>query len=205
MNIVKILGALGALTLTSQALAQTHFECGTVACSAFDSVPITAIDDVVVGGQHFDVTFSSTQDTTFAFSQFPSTTGHSLTGIDAADALDAFYATQKGPNLYDEGPGIYAQVSGVDTEVYDIVTAFGKTKTAGITNIDITQPFLGLTNPNVQASQVTSGSLCSSSVTCTVWTRIPTAAPEISPVSAASALIMLLGFLAVLRGRGARR
>jgi lipoprotein-anchoring transpeptidase ErfK/SrfK len=203
MNSFKILAALGALTISSQALAQAHFECGTVACSAFGSAPITAIDDVVVGGERFDVTFSNTQDTTFAFSQLPSMTGHHLTGIDAADALDAFYATQKGPNLYDEGPGIYAQVNGVDTEVYNLVTAFGTTKTPGLTNIDMTQPFLGLTNPNAQALQMTSGALCSSLATCTVWTRIPAAAPEMSPVSTASALIMLLGFLAVLRGRRA--
>jgi len=203
MNIVQISAALGALTLGSQALAQTHFECGTVTCSAFDAAPITAIDDVVVGGEHFDLTFSNRLDTTFAFSQFSSTTGHPLTGIDAADALDAFYATQKGPSLYDEGPGIYAQVNGVDTEVYDIVTAFGKTKTPGVANIDMTQPFLGVTNPNAQATQVSSSFMCSSGATCTVWTRIPAAAPEISVVSTSSALTMLLGFLAVLRGRRA--
>jgi hypothetical protein len=201
MNNFKILAVLGALTLSSHALAQAHFECGTVACSAFGSAPITAIDDVVVGGERFDVTFSNTQDTTFAFSQFASTTGHHLTGIDAADALDAFYATQKGPNGYDDGPGIYAQVNGVDTEVYNIVTAFGTTKTPGITNIDMTEPFLGITNPDAVALKVASGSLCSSLATCTVWTRIPAAAPEMSSVSTASALIMLLGFLAVLGGR----
>jgi hypothetical protein len=203
MNIVKIFAALGALTLGSQALAQTHFECGTVACSAFGTAPITAIDDVVVGGEHFDVTFSNRQDTTFAFSQFPSMTGHPLTGIDAAYALDSFYATQKGPNVFDDGPGIYAQVNGVDTEVLDLVTAFGTTKTPGIINVDITEPFLGIAAPNAQALQVSSGYLCSSGATCTVWTRIPASAPEISPVARSSALTMLLGFLAVLRGRRA--
>jgi lipoprotein-anchoring transpeptidase ErfK/SrfK len=205
MNSFKILAALGALTLGSQALAQTHFECGTVACSAFGTAPITAIDNVVVGGEHFDVTFSNTPDTTFAFSQYASTTGHPLTGMDAADALDAFYATQKGPNVYDDGPGIYAQVNGVDTEVYDLVTAFGTTKKPGITNIDMTQPFLGLTNPNAQALQVSNSLLCSSAATCTVWTRVPAAAPEMSLVSTSSSLIMLLGFIAVLRGRRAAK
>jgi len=203
MNIVKILAALAALALSSQALAQTHFECGTAACSAFGSAPITAIDDVVVGGERFDVTFSNTQSTTFAFSQIPSITGHPLTGMDAANALDAFYATQKGANVFDDGPGIYAQVNGVDTEVYNIVTAFGTTKTPGITNIDMTEPFLGIAYANAQASEVSNNFMCSSSATCTVWTRIPTSAPEMSAVSTSSALIMLLGFLAVLRGRRA--
>jgi hypothetical protein len=125
--------------------------------------------------------------------------------MDAADALDAFYATQKGPNVYDDGPGIYAQVNGVDTEVYDLVTAFGTTKKPGITNIDMTQPFLGLTNPNAQALQVSNSLLCSSAATCTVWTRVPAAAPEMSLVSTSSSLIMLLGFIAVLRGRRAAK
>jgi hypothetical protein len=200
MNIVKHLAAIGALTLSSLAVAQTHFECGTVACSAFGSAPITAIDDVVVDGHYFDVTFSNTQGSTFAFSQNASTPGNPPTGIDAANALDAFYATQKGPNWQDDGPGIYAQVGGVDTEVFNIVTAFAPTKTPGVTNIDITEPFLGISYPGeVEAISVSSRFLCSSLATCTVWT--PVSAPEISPVSTASALTLLLGSLAVLRGR----
>jgi hypothetical protein len=202
MHMVKLIAAVGAITLSSLALADTHFECGTVACSAFGSGVITAIDDVVVRGDHFNVTFSNTQDTTFAFSSFTAASGQPLTGIDAGNALDAFYATQKGPIPQDDGPGILAKVGGVDEEVLNIVTAYGAASTPGIVNIDFTQPFLGISLPagtGVTAQQVGSGFPCSSSAACTVWT--PIAAPEISLVSAPSELTLLLGCLLVLRGR----
>jgi hypothetical protein len=202
MHMVKLIAAVGALTLSSLALADTHFECGTIACSAFGSGVITAIDDVVVGSEHFNVTFSNTQDTTFAFSSFPAASGQPLTGIDAGNALDAFYATQKGPIPQDDGPGILAQVGGVNEEVFNIVTAFASTSTPGVVNIDITEPFLGISLPagtGVSAQQVSSGFPCSSFAACTVWT--PIAAPEISLVSAPSELTFLLGCLVMLRGR----
>jgi hypothetical protein len=213
MHMVKLIAALGALTLSSLALADTHFECGTVACSAFGNQPITAIDNVVVDGDHFNVTFSNTQDTTFAFSSFAAASGQPLTGVDAANALDAFYATQKGPIPQDDGPGIFAKVGGVDEEVFNLVTAYHASSTPGIFNLDVTQPFLGggyngptHVAPDVGDNSPAAGqgpvvthaeSVCFG--TCTVWTRV--AAPEISPVSAPSALTLLLGSLVVLRGR----
>jgi hypothetical protein len=202
MQMVKLFAVVGALTLSSLALAGTHFECGTVSCSAFGSGVITAIDDVVVRGDHFNVTFSNTQDKTFAFSSFAAASGQPLTGIDAGNALDAFYATQQGPIPQDDGPGIFAQVGGVDEEVFNIVTAYGPASTPGVVNIDITEPFLGITLPagtGVKAQQVGSGFPCSSFAACTVWT--PISAPEISLVSAPSELTLLLGCLVVLRGR----
>jgi hypothetical protein len=202
MKIIKLSAALGALVLSSAAIAQTHFECGSVACSAFGSAPITAIDDVSVDGHLFDVTFSDTQSNTFVFSQYQSTPGHPLTGIDAANALDAFYATQKGPYPQDDGPGIFAKVNGVDSVVFNIVTAYAPTKTPGITDIDVTEPFLGISAPGeTEAVAVDSRFLCSQFATCAVWT--PVSAPEISLVSTTSALTLLLGSLAVLRGRRA--
>jgi hypothetical protein len=214
MHKVKLIAALGALTLSSLALADTtHFECGAVACSAFGSQPITGIDNVVVDGDHFNVTFSNTQDTTFSFSSLASASGQHLTGVDAANALDAFYATQQGPIPQDDGPGIFAQVGGVDQEVFNLVTAYQASSTPGIFNLDVTQPFLGggyngptLVAPDVGDNSPAAGqgpvvthaqSICFG--TCTVWT--PIAAPEISLVSASSELTLLLGCLVVLRGR----
>ena len=211
---IKILVPLVALTVSNFALADTHFECGTVACSAFGSSVITAIDDVVVGGEHFNVTFSNLmQGTTFSFSSQAAAPGQHLTGVDAANALDAFYATQQGPIPQDDGPGILASVDGVATNVFYIETAFKPSSSAGIFDIDITEPFLGLpfpgpvlTAPDVGDSLpgagggpvVThAGRVCFG--TCTVWTRV--AAPEISPASASSGLTLLLGGLVVLRGR----
>jgi hypothetical protein len=211
---IKILVPLVALTVSNLALADTHFECGTVSCSAFGSSVITAIDDVVVGGEHFNVTFSNLmQGTTFLFSSHASSPGQPLTGVDAANALDAFYATQHGPIPQDDGPGILASVDGVVSNVFFLETAFKPSSTAGIFDIDITEPFLGLpfpgpvlTAPDVGDSLpgpgggpvVThAGRVCFG--TCTVWT--PVAAPEVSPVSASSGLTLLLGSLLVLRGR----
>jgi hypothetical protein len=207
MHIVKLLASIAALTLSSSlALADTHFECGTVACSAFGNLPITGIDNVVVDGDHFNVTFSNTQDSTFAFSNYIAASGHPLTGVDAANALNAFYATQQGPIPQDDGPGIIAKVGGVDVEVLYIETAYQATGTPGIFNVDLTEPSLGfpyqtVLEANQQNSEVIAvsgvGSRCL--VTCTVWT--PIAAPEISSVSAPAGLTLLLGSLLVLLGR----
>jgi len=202
MHMVKLCAALGALTLSSLALADTHFECGTIACSAFGNQPITGIDNVVVDGEYFNVAFSDTQNTPFVFSSTAAGSGQPLTGVDAANALDAFYATQLGPIPQDDGPGIIAKIGGVDTTVFNIVTAYKTTSTPGLLDIDITEPFLGISLPagsGVSVEQVDKGFLCSSFATCTVWT--PVTAPEISPVSAPAGLTLLLGCLAVLRGR----
>jgi hypothetical protein len=199
MQLFKLAATLGALTLSTLGVAQTTFECGSVACSAFGNQPITGIDDLVVGGDHFDVTFSTTQDSTFLFSSHAAAAGQPLTGVDAANALDAFYATQMGPNPQDDGPGIFARIGGVDVDVLNIVTASQTTGTRGVVNIDITEPFLGISVPgDVAAIPVGAGFLCSSGATCTVWT--PVAAPEISPASSTAALTLLLGSALVLRG-----
>jgi hypothetical protein len=213
MHMVKLVAALGALTLSSLALADTHFECGTVACSAFGNQPITGIDNLVVDGDNFNVIFSNTQDTTFLFSSHTAAPGQPLTGVDAANALDAFYATQKGPIPQDDGPGILAQVGGVDVEVFNVVTAYQASSTPGIFNLNVTQPFLGggypgptLVAPDVGDNSPSAGQgpvvthaegICFGA--CTVWT--PIVAPEISLVSAPAELTLLLGCLAVLRGR----
>jgi len=213
MHFIKLLASIAALTLSSLALADTHFECGTVACSAFGNQLITGIDNVVVDGDHFNVTFSNTQSTNFLFSSYAATSGQPLTGVDAANSLDAFYATQHGPSPQDNGPGILAQVGGAEVSVFNIVTAYQATSTPGIFALDVTQPFLGggysgptLVAPNAGDSLPFAGEgpvvthaqgICFG--TCTVWTAI--AAPEISPVSAPAELTLLLGCLLVLRGR----
>jgi hypothetical protein len=217
MRMVKLFATLGALMFSSLGLANTTFVCGSVACSAFGTQPITRIDDLVVDGDAFNVTFSNNPNTPspFLFSSYAAASGQPLTGVDAANALDAFYATQQGPYPQADGPGILAEVGGVDVEIFNLVTAYQSSSTPGIVNVDITQPFLGAwLGPVLQApdigdaspgagagvavSHISSAARCSFG-TCTVWT--PIAAPEISPVSAPSALTLLLGCLAVLRGR----
>jgi hypothetical protein len=220
MQIARLLGSVVALTVSSYALAQTHFECGTVSCSAFGSGVITAIDDLVVDGHAFNVTFTSTPTSTFLFSSHTSAPGQPLTGVDAANALDAFYSTQQGPVPQDDGPGIYAKIAGVahPEEIYDFVTAYQATSRPGIVEVDMTEPFLGggyhgptLVAPNVGDDLPVAGggpvvtevgNPCTFGV-CLVWTPIK-AAPEISPASTTAALTLLLGSLVVLRGRRAR-
>ena len=202
MHIVKLVAAIGALTVSSLAVAQTHFECGTVSCSAFGNLPITGIDNIVVDGQHFNLSFSTTENTPFAFATSGAGSGQPPNGIDAANALNAFYATQQGPLPQDDGPGIFAKVGGVDVDVFNIVTAYKPTSTPGIIDVDFTEPFLGISLPpgtGVTAEAVGSGFLCSSFAACTVWTKVT--APEISPISAPAGVTLLLGCLAVLRGR----
>jgi hypothetical protein len=210
MHMVKLMAAFGALMFSSLGLAQTTFECGTVACSAFGNQPITGIDNLVVDGEHFDLTFSNTvQALPFQFSDYASAAGQPLTGVDAANALNAFYATQQGPNPQDDGPGILAKVGGVEVDIFDIVTAYQPTSKPGIFNVDLTEPLLGLPyQPVLEANQPNSGVFAESGVegapcnVCTIWTPISAkAVPEISPSLAISALTLLVGCIIVLRGR----
>jgi hypothetical protein len=214
---IKILVPLVALTVSNFALADTHFECGTVACSAFGSSVITAIDDVVVGGEHFKVTFSNLmQGTTFSFSSHAAGPGQPLTGVDAANALDAFYATQQGPIPQDDGPGIWRRLTGSLATSFFLKRHSSHPVRPG-SSISISpnpswdSPFQARYSQLpmwVTACRVPEGGpvvthagrVCFG--TFTVWTRV--AAPEISPASASSGLTLLLGSLVVLRGRRRR-
>jgi hypothetical protein len=103
---IRFLAAFAAFIVSTQGFA-ANFVCGDVACSPFTtSQPITGIDDLAVGGNLFDVTFSNTlTPSPFLFSYSASGSGQPLTGIDAANALDAFYSSQVGPSG-SAGPGI---------------------------------------------------------------------------------------------------
>jgi hypothetical protein len=218
MHIVKVLTSVAVLLLSKEALAATSFECGTVSCSAFGSAVITGIDNIAVGGSLYDVTFSRSQDTTFAFSNSVAGAGQALTGVDAANALNSFYGTQVPPGPGGVGPGILASVDGVTMEVFNLVTAYQASKTTpGAVDFDLTTPFLGAPYTPVQTApelgsggsslvsvaHASAGNQCSAGA-CTVWTKVA-AAPEISALSAPAAVTLLLGSLAVLRGRRPRR
>jgi hypothetical protein len=206
-GIIRFLAAFAAFTVSAQGYA-ANFVCGNVACSPFTtSQPITGIDDLSVRGGLFDVTFSNTlTPSPFLFSYSVSGSGQPLTGIDAANALDAFYSSQVGPSG-SAGPGI---ITGTGF-VLNYATAYQNSGIPGIIDVDLVEPFLGLPSTPVQeatldstSSQVTvvqmsAGGLCSASAACTIWT--PVAAPEISLGSASTALLLLTGTLAVLRGR----
>lgn len=219
-SVTKVLVSLGALMLTSAALA-TNFECGRVACSAFGTKTITAIDDLAIDGDYFDVTFSNKPSSLLAFSYGTAGPGQPLTGVDAANALDQFYGTQGNPlDPGADGPGILADIDGRAGIVNNIVTAFGPFSTLpGTYLLDVTQPFLGIANPPVKKAPFEGDSLngVGASVIVTHWASpcgpgvcavfapiAPPVAPELFPAEAPAALTFLFGVVAVLRSRWRR-
>jgi hypothetical protein len=205
MHMVKVLAALGVLTLSNLALAQTHLECGNVACTSTDPVEIvtdgtaTGINDIVVNGDAFNVTFTKTlpSSSPFVFSQDAAAPGQPLTGVDAANALQSFLVTQLEalPQLTAPGPSI--------------VTAFQENPTTGVISYDVANTFFNDVELPFTPVSVAGGFGAQVSVTtfsgnqlATIWTPINAiAAPEIDPSSAASGLTLLLGGLVVVRGR----
>ena len=176
MHIVKLVAAIGALTVSSLASPRRHFECGTVSCSAFGNLPIYR-DRQYCGRWPTLSTcpFRPRKIPPLRSAPAPRAQDSLPNGIDAANALNAFYATQQGPAPQDDGPGIFAKIGGVDVTVFNIVTAFKTTSTPGVIDVDFTEPFLGISLPpgtGVTAEAVGSGFLCSSFAACTVWTKV---------------------------------
>ena len=221
MQTLKIFAALGALLFSSLVHAQAYFVCGDVACPANTDpslIPATGVNDLVVDGDAFNVTFTHAlpSSSPFVFSQYAAAPGQPLTGVDAANALLTFYETQlePSPELVVPGPVL--------------ITAFQQNTAAGTLNIDGVGTFFdneldfpGEPGPVSFAPDIGSGgpvfteqyinlnlfpsvppwNVCAiETYECTVWTPIA-AAPEIDPMFAASGLALLLGGIAVLRGR----
>jgi hypothetical protein len=96
MKMLKIGTAIGALAFSALVNAQAYFVCGSVACpstrNAFNDP--TGINDLNIRGDIFDVTFTTTAPASspFVFSNTVAAPGQPLTGIDAGDAISAFYA-----------------------------------------------------------------------------------------------------------------
>lgn len=209
-NLLPAVALAASATLLSSAASAsvTTFMCGNVACSAFGTKPITAIDDLAVRGDYFDVTFSNaTPVTTFAFSTSAAMPGQPLTAADAANALDAFYSTQMGPKPADDGPGILALLNGVPTVVDNLITGDEKGPIAGTYNVIETEPYLGFPiSGQPPLKTITESADPCFAGACTAWTPVaaPTAAPELSASSLPAALTLLLGSLVVLRARQGR-
>jgi hypothetical protein len=159
----------------------------------------TGIDDIVVGGGTYNVTFTQTLPpySLFAFSDQAAAPGQPLTGVDAGNALISFLKTQLEPDsgLVTTGP-FFTVASQVDpvTGLYnlDVLEAVFEGTTLTVPGDGgVLSTFSEFQNPCIGE--------------CTVWTPVapiaPTAAPEISPALAPAGLTLLLGTLAVLRGR----
>jgi hypothetical protein len=218
MQRIKLLAALGALMFSSLASAQTTFECGSVACPGANpwnlalvyagatGSEITGINDLKVGGHLFDVSFTATAPTSspFVLSRTTAAPGQPLTGVDAGNAISAFYGALLPPY------GGY-HITGDPGAAF--ITAFapaGSLSTAyfGATELwDVAETLVGggavptkvFGNNGFNANNQHIVDNNGNEVYYTSWT--PIAAPEIDPVSATSALTLLFGGLAVLRGR----
>jgi hypothetical protein len=226
MQMVKLLAALGALSFSALVNAQAYFECGSTACGSgvtpFDiaayyaghpgSPPevYTGINDLNVRGELFDVSFSTTAPTSspFVLSSSAAALGQPLTGVDAGNAIGAFYASLRppygGPAGYDitgdPGPAFitaFAPAGALSANYYGAMELW-----------DVGETFVGaayertLVFGNNGFSANGGPGIISNNgneVFYTSWT--PIAAPEIDPVSGLSAMMLLFGGLAVLRGR----
>jgi hypothetical protein len=217
MHMVKLLAALGALSFSALVNAQAYFECGSAACGSsvtpWDIVGTpevyTGINDLNVRGHLFDVSFSTTAPASspFVLSSTTAAPGQPLTGVDAGNAIGVFFASLQPPY---GGPGGYP-FTGDPGPAF--ITAFApagalSTNYFGATELwDVGETFVGAAyertlvfgNNGFSANDQAIVTNAPNEVYYTSWT--PIAAPEIDPASAMSAVTLLFGGLAVLRGR----
>ena len=166
----------------------------------------TPIDDIKLGGGYWDVTWSQTAPATspFVLSTTTAKPGQPLTGIDAANALVAFYDEIPPPVNYccaDNG--------------YQAITAFSPGAASGLAGLapttpgDVAEPFPGygaiaLYAPNLR-NQISfiGGTNGGYAGEYTIWTPVaaPTHVPELDTSGLSGAATLLLGALAVVRGR----
>jgi hypothetical protein len=219
MHMVKLFAVLGALMFSSLASAQATFECGSVACPGANpwnlavvyagttASEITGINDLKVGGNLFDVSFTATAPTSspFVLSQTTAAAGQPLTGVNAGNSISAFFGALLPP--YSNGYGIAGDPGAA------FITAFApagsmSTNYFGATELwDVAETSVGggavptkvFGNNGFSANGQSIVDNNGNQIFYTKWT--PIAAPEIDPVSTTSALALLFGGLAVLRGR----
>jgi hypothetical protein len=223
-KMLRLCAAIGALSFSGLVSAQAYLECGTAACGPsvqpWSTNLTTGINDLNVGGDLFDVSFTTTQPASspFVLSTSAALPGQPLTGIDADSAISNFYANLPPP--YGTGPGAYPIVGDQGPA---FITAFGPAGSAssdffGSTQIfDAVQSIVGGGNGDGfdgEVGQVGNGQFyppaaaaggplnSNYGVFYTTWTPISAiTAPEIDPASTVGALTLLLGSVVVLRGR----
>ncbi len=222
------IGVCGSLAFSGLADAQAYFECGAAACGASvtpwsiaayyagkpDSpTPLyTGIDDLNVRGDLFDVTFTTTapRSSPFGLSSSVAAPGQPLTGVDAGNALGAFYGSLQPPY---GGPGGYG-IAGDPGPAF--VTAFapaGKLSAQyfGATELwDVAETTVGVGSGRTPVfgnnDYSPSGPLVSNfgnEVFYTTWT--PATVPEIDATFAGGGLALMVCGLAVLQGRRPQR
>lgn len=210
MQLLGLSCAFGALAFAGLVHAGAYLECGSVACAGAGNNPfniaVTGVDDLSVAGQLYDVSFASAQPASspFVFSSHAAAPGRSLTGIDAGNALSAFYGAIPPP--YDGYP-----IAGDPGPAF--ITAFapsGALRAAyfGATELwDVAQTSVGggalhaqvFGNNGFSATDQPIVDNNGDEVYYTKWTAI--AAPEMDPNVVGSGFALLAGGIAILRGR----
>lgn len=219
--------ALAQVNMESQA----YLECGNVACDVHSNAPFagaTGINDLNVDGDLFDVSFMGTAPATspFVLSSSTAAPGQPITGVDAAEAISLYYGALEPPFLGgypyagDQGPifitsfGPAGSLSSVFTqfgeqpvtELYDAVQTYvGGDYNAGGNFYNVAEA--GTQGNSFSDLRTASGAgpfnAESNPVLYTTWT--PIAAPEIDLSSGSTGIALLLGGIAVQRGRQQRR
>ena len=165
----------------------------------------TPIDDIKLGGGYWDVTWSQTAPATspFVLSTTTAKPGQPLTGIDAANALVAFYDEIPPPVHY-----CCADIGEQAITAFSPAAASFPLGEAPTTPGDVASPVPGYgayavytSNLSNQISDIGPGA--NEQGEYTIWTPVaaPTRAPELDATGLGSAATLLLGALAVVRGR----
>jgi hypothetical protein len=191
----RILGIALGVALAGSASAQ-EFMCGAAACvnlagDAIFNSPITGIDNLVVDGKTYDMAFSTTMSSPFS--------ARSSTGVDAAKAIDAFFAVQT--PFFEPGPGISISINGQAGFSNAIQTAEYLTRRNNL-YLDLA-PVFWSANVSPEVFKLGGPERCIG--TCTTWTLVaPTAAPELDSASLVGALTLLFGGITAMRGTNRR-
>jgi hypothetical protein len=241
MPMVKFSAALGAIALSGVVHAQAntetqaYLECGGVACSAsvnpwiiapagttasqlgipsYTGGIITGINDLNVGGDYFNVSFTNTAPASspFVLSSATGAPRQPLTGVDAGYAIEQVFGHLVEPVSEYGGDA----VGGLDAA---FITAFApagslSSQYFGAKELfDVAQTSVGATTHyTAEAYQLGSNTYWTNysgskeapvaydtGIFYTSWT--PVAAPELNPNIAATSATLLLGMAAVMRGR----
>jgi len=188
--------------------SQAYFVCGNGPCTdtygaAYGPTPI---DDIKLGGGYWDVTWSTTQPATspFVLSTTTAKPGQPLTGIDAANALDAFYDRIPRPTGYccnDVGEQAITAFGPGGPGVY-----LGPNSLSYAADVASPYPGYGATAEYVghlgnQIGWIGPGA--NSAGEYTIWTPVaaPTHVPELDATGLGGAAAMLAFGIALLRGR----
>jgi hypothetical protein len=221
MHMGKLLVALGALSFSTLVNAQAYFECGTVACPGanpwnlalvYDGTTgseITGINDLNVGGHLFDVSFtaSAPSSSPFMLSQTTAAAGQPLNGVNAGNAISAFYGALLPPYAGgydiagDPGPAFITAFApaGASSAKYFGATQLWNVAETSVGGGAMPTNVFGNNGLSAGGQQIVDNN--GDEIYYTKWT--PIAAPEMDPTSAASGLTLLLGGVLVLRGRRA--